>query len=80
MTTFVQVMNRTFTISPDPFLVVIKDNEGNTYSCNHMDMIDLDGYSVHVPGIYDWYLYFNTYVVKKDDELQLTLPLHEISI
>ena len=26
-----------------------------------MDMIELDGYSVHVPGIYDWYLYFNTY-------------------
>ena len=24
-------------------------------------MIELDGYSVHVPGIYDWYLYFNTY-------------------
>ena len=26
-----------------------------------MDMIELDGYSVYVPGIYDWYLYFNTY-------------------
>ena len=26
-----------------------------------MDMIELDGYNVHVPGIYDWYLYFNTY-------------------
>jgi hypothetical protein len=25
-------------------------------------MIELEGYSVHVPGIYDWYLYFNTYV------------------
>ena len=61
MTTFVQIMNRTYTISPDPFLVVIKDEEGNTYSCNHLDMIELDGYSVHVPGIYDWYLYFNTY-------------------
>ena len=24
-------------------------------------MIELDGYSVHVPGIYDWYLYFNTF-------------------
>ena len=54
-------MSRTYTISPDPFLVVIKDEEGNTYSCNHLDMIELDGYSVHVPGIYDWYLYFNTY-------------------
>ena len=54
-------MSRTYTISPDPFLVVIKDEEGNQYSCNHMDMIELDGYSVHVPGIYDWYLYFNTY-------------------
>ena len=54
-------MNRTYTISPDPFLVVIKDEEGNTYSCNHMDMIELDGYSVYAPGIYDWYLYFNTY-------------------
>ena len=54
-------MSRTYIISPDPFLVVIKDEEGNTYSCNHMDMIELDGYSVHVPGIYDWYLYFNTY-------------------
>ena len=54
-------MNRTYTISLDPFLVVIKDEEGNTYSCNHMDMIELDGYSVHVPGSYDWYLYFNTY-------------------
>lgn len=55
-------MSRTYIISPDPFLVVIKDEEGNTYSCNHLDMIELDGYSVHVPGIYDWYLYFNTYV------------------
>ena len=54
-------MSRTYTISPDPFLVVIKDEEGNAYSCNHMDMIELEGYSVHVPGIYDWYLYFNTY-------------------
>ena len=54
-------MSRTYTISPDPFLVVIKDEEGNAYSCNHLDMIELDGYSVHVPGIYDWYLYFNTY-------------------
>ena len=54
-------MSRTYTISPDPFLVVIKDEEGNEYSCNHLDMIELDGYSVHVPGIYDWYLYFNTY-------------------
>jgi hypothetical protein len=26
-----------------------------------MDMIELDGYSIQVPGIYDWYLYFNTY-------------------
>ena len=55
-------MSRTYIISPDPFLVVIKDEEGNSYSCNHLDMIELDGYSVHVPGIYDWYLYFNTYV------------------
>ena len=54
-------MSRTYTISPEPFLVVIKDEEGNQYSCNHMDMIELDGYSVHVPGVYDWYLYFNTY-------------------
>ena len=54
-------MSRTYTISPDPFLVVLKDEEGNQYSCNHLDMIELDGYSVHVPGIYDWYLYFNTY-------------------
>ena len=54
-------MSRTYTISPDPFLVVIKDEEGSSYSCNHLDMIEMDGYSVHVPGIYDWYLYFNTY-------------------
>ena len=54
-------MPRTYTISPDVFLVVLKDEEGNSYSCNHMDMIELDGYSIHVPGIYDWYLYFNTY-------------------
>ena len=54
-------MSRTYIISPDPFLVVIKDEEGNAYSCNHLDMIELEGYSVHVPGIYDWYLYFNTY-------------------
>ena len=54
-------MSRIYTISPDPFLVVIKDEEGNAYSCNHLDMIELDGYSVHVPGIYNWYLYFNTY-------------------
>lgn len=52
-------MSRCYTISPDPFLVVIKDEEGNTYSCNHM--VELDGYSVYVPGIYDWYLYFNTF-------------------
>ena len=54
-------MPRTYTISPDVFLVVIKDEEVNSYSCNHMDMIELDGYSIHVPGVYDWYLYFNTY-------------------
>ena len=54
-------MPRTYIISPDVFLVVIKDEDGNTYSYNHMDMIELDGYSVHIPGIYDWYLYFNTY-------------------
>ena len=54
-------MSRTYTISPDPFFVVLKDEDGNQYSCNHMDMIELDGYRVHVPGIYDWYLYFNTY-------------------
>ena len=54
-------MPRTYTISPDVFLVVSKDEEGNSYSCNHMDMIELDGYSIHVPGVYAWYLYFNTY-------------------
>lgn len=62
MSIFVDVMSRTYTISPDPFLVVIKDEDGNAYSCNHLDMIELDGYSVHVPGIYEWYLYFNTFV------------------
>ena len=35
-------MSRTYIISPDPFLVVIKDEEGNAYSCNHLDMIELD--------------------------------------
>ena len=54
-------MSRTYTISPDVFLVVLKDEEGNTYSCTPADTIELDGYSIHVPGIYDWYLYFNTY-------------------
>ena len=54
-------MSRTYTISPDVFLAVLKDEDGNSYSCNHMDMIEIDGYSIHVPGIYDWYLYFNTY-------------------
>ena len=54
-------MAKRYTISPDVFLVVIRDEDGNTYSCNHLDMVELDGYSVHVPGIYDWYLYFNTY-------------------
>ena len=54
-------MAKSYTISPDVFLVVIRDEDGNTYSCNHLDMVELDGYSVHVPGIYDWYLYFNTY-------------------
>ena len=58
---FALLMAKTYIISPDVFLVVLKDEEGNTYSCNHHDMIELDGYSVHVPGIYDWYLYFNTY-------------------
>ena len=54
-------MAKSYTISPDVFLVVIRDEDGNTYSCNHLDMVELDGYRVHVPGIYDWYLYFNTY-------------------
>lgn len=54
-------MAKSYTISPDVFLVIIRDEDGNTYSCNHLDMVELDGYSVHVPGIYDWYLYFNTY-------------------
>lgn len=54
-------MPRTYTISPDVFLVVIKDEVGNTYSCTPANTIELDGYSIEVPGIYDWYLYFNTY-------------------
>lgn len=54
-------MPRTYTISPDIFLVVLKDEEGNTYSCTPEDTIEMDGYSITVPGIYDWYLYFNTY-------------------
>lgn len=54
-------MPRTYTISPDIFLVVLKDEEGNTYSCTPEDTIEMDGYTIHVPGIYDWYLYFNTY-------------------
>ncbi|MDE6872192.1 MAG: hypothetical protein K2J62_08775 [Bacteroidales bacterium] len=55
-------MNRTYTISPDVFLVIMKDEEGNTYNCTPMDTIDMGGYCITVPGIYDWYLYFNTYV------------------
>lgn len=54
-------MPRTYTISPDIFLVVLKDEDGNTYSCTPEDTIEMDGYSITVPGIYDWYLYFNTY-------------------
>ena len=54
-------MPRTYTISPDIFLVVLKDEEGTTYSCRPDDTIEMDGYSITVPGIYDWYLYFNTY-------------------
>jgi hypothetical protein len=54
-------MPRTYTISPDIFLAVLKDEESNTYSCTPSDTIELDGYSITVPGIYDWYLYFNTY-------------------
>ena len=54
-------MPRTYTISPDIFLVVLKDEDGNTYSCTPEDTIEMDGYSIKVPGIYDWYLYFNTY-------------------
>ena len=54
-------MPRTYTISPDVFLVVLKDEDGNTYSCTPADTIELDGYTIEVPGIYDWYLYFNTY-------------------
>lgn len=54
-------MPRTYTISPDVFLVVLKDEEGNTYCCTPEDLITMDGYSIKVPGIYDWYLYFNTY-------------------
>ena len=54
-------MARTYTISPDIFLVILKDEEGNTYSCTPADTIELDGYTIEVPGIYDWYLYFNTY-------------------
>ena len=74
-------MSRTYTISPDPFLVVIKDEEGNTYSCNHMDIIELDGYSVYVPGVYDWYLYFNTYAdwtAHKMDERFQARKFHKI--
>lgn len=56
-------------------------------------MIELDGYSVHVPGIYDWYLYFSTYaewtkhymdkrfkaaeLPDRSEELQLALPFYE---
>ena len=47
-------MPRTYTISPDIFLVVVNDEEGNSYRCNHLDIVELDGYSVHVSGIYDW--------------------------
>ena len=54
-------MPRTYTISPDVFLVILKDEDGNTYSCTPADTIELDGYTIEVPGIYDWYLYFNTY-------------------
>ena len=54
-------MARTYTISPDVFLVILKDEEGNTYSCTPADTIELDGYTIEVPGIYDWYLYVNTY-------------------
>ena len=54
-------MAKTYTISPDVFLVILKDEEGNTYSCTPADTIELDGYTIEVPGIYDWYLYFNTY-------------------
>ena len=54
-------MARTYTISPDVFLVILKDEEGNTYSCTPADTIELDGYTIEVPGIYDWSIYFNTY-------------------
>ena len=54
-------MPKTYTISPDVFLVVLKDEDGNSYSCTPADTIELDGYTIEVPGIYDWYLYFNTY-------------------
>ena len=46
-------MPRTYTISPDIFLVVLKDEDGNTYSCAPEDTIEMDGYSITVPGIYD---------------------------
>lgn len=55
-------MSHTYTISPDVFLVVMKDEEGNDYSCTPEDTIDMGDYRITVPGIYDWYLYFNTYV------------------
>ena len=54
-------MNKTFSTSDYEFMYLSKEYQGNTYSCNHMDMVELDGYSVYVPGIYDWYLYFNTF-------------------
>lgn len=61
MVSLLEHMAKTYIISPDVFLVVLKDQEGNTYSCTPDDTIQLDGYSITVPGIYDWYLYFNTY-------------------
>ena len=61
MVSLLEHMAKTYIISPDVFLVVLKDLEGNTYSCTPDDTIQLDGYSITVPGIYDWYLYFNTY-------------------
>ena len=43
-------MSRTYIISPDPFLVMIKDEEGNSYSCNHLDMIELEVQGKDVPS------------------------------
>lgn len=59
---YICYMSHTYTMFPDAVCSILQDEEGVCYSCDANDCIHLDDYEIVIPGIYDWYLYFNTYV------------------